>query len=215
LIFPARFRIARRVGAALLSAAFAIGQPASGQDLPATREFIVKFKPGSEGDRIAAEAMQNPSRQSALFAELAASIGRAVALPVRIAAVTSGRELVLSVDAAAAAAAAVAGLEERPDVVRAAAAGTGDAPQAAPRDPVIAVEFAADSPTGRALAADDAAVRDMQADIARQAGAPLLPLPNAVTFTLDVGRLTAELGDRLKQRQDVDYIQPNMVVQPQ
>jgi hypothetical protein len=212
----------RRIGAALLLAAALAGQPAAGQEAPpaTTREFIVKFKPGSAGDRAAAEAMQDQSRQPAAFAGLSGSLVRETGIPVHIAAVTSGRELVMSVDAAAVTSAAVAGLTERPDVVRAIPLDT-DGPQAIPRDPVIAVEFTADSPIGRRLAAGrpepltaDRAFRDLQDDIARIAGVPLTPLPNAVAFTLDVGRLTSELAERLKQRTDVEYVQPNALVQP-
>lgn len=213
----------RRVGAALLFAAALAGQQAVGQETPpaSTREFIVKFKPGSEGDRVAAEAMQQPSSQTAAFADVAAALGGETGIPVHIAAVTSGRELVMAVDAAAVTSAAVAALTERPDVVRAIPPDMDGTPQATPRDPVIAVEFAADSPIGRRLAAgrpeplaEDPAFRDLQDDIARVAGVPLTALPNAVAFTLDIGRLTTEFGDRLKQRTDVEYVQPNTLLQP-
>jgi hypothetical protein len=217
------YRIVRCVGATLLMTAAFAGQPAAGQETPppSTREFIVKFKPGSAGDRAAAEAMQDPSRQPAAFAGLSESLGGETGIPVHIAAVTSGRELVMAVDSAAVTSAVLAGLTERPGVVRAIPLDTGPSPQAIPRDPVIAVEFTADSPIGRRLAAgrpeplaEDPAFRELQDDIARIAGVPLAPLPNAVAFTLDVGRLTTELGDRLKQRADVEYVQPNALVQP-
>jgi hypothetical protein len=212
----------RRIAATLLLTALA-GQPAAGQEAPpaSTREFIVKFEAGSEGDRAAAEAMQDPSRQPAAFAKLSERLVGETGIPVHVSAVTSGRELVMAVDAAAVTSAVVASLRERPDVVRAIAMDMDGTPQAIPRDPVIAVEFTADSPIGRRLAAgrperlsEDPAFRQLQDGIARLAGVPLAPLPNAAAFTLDVGRLTTELGDRLKQRADVEYVQPNTLVQP-
>jgi hypothetical protein len=200
-----------------------VGRPAAGQEAPppSTREFIVKFKPGSAGDRAAAEAMQDPSRQPGAFAGLSESLGRDTGIPVHISAVTSGREIVMAVDAAAVTSTVVAALTERPDVVRAIPLDMDGTPHAILRDPVIAVEFTADSPIGRRLASgrpeplsEDPAFRELQDGIARIAGVPPAPLPNAAAFTLDVGRLTTELGDRLKQRTDVEYVQPNTLVQP-
>jgi len=217
-------RIAGGVGGALLLVAALLAvRPAPGQETPPASEFIVKFKAATAGDRIAAQAAQDQDAQAALFADFAAALSGEIGIPIRIEAVTSGRELVLGVDAAKVADAAIAGLEERPDVVRAMRVEGGGAPQVLPRDPMLAVEFTADSAIGRRLtegrpgtSQDDPDILDLSRDIADRTGVPLAlrPAASAIMFTLDVGRLTSELESRLKRRPDVAYAEPNRLLQP-
>lgn len=219
-----RFRIAGGVGGALLLVAALLAfRPAAGQDTPPVSEFIVKFKAASAGDRIAAQAAQDQAAQAALFADFAAALSGEIGIPIRIGTVTSGRELVLGVDAAKVADAAIAGLEQRPDVVRAMRVEGGDEPQVALRDPILAVEFAEGSAIGRRLAEgrpgnlqDDPDILGLSRDMADRTGVPLVLRPEAaaIVFALDIGRVTSELGDRLKRHPDVAYVEPNRLLQP-
>jgi len=218
LSMPRPLRIACALGAALaLAGALAGGTAADSDTAPAMQQLIVKFKAGAGGERVASQAMQDQARQPALFAELAASLSREVGMPVTIAAVTSGRELVMAVDAPAAVAAAIAAVTKRPDVVRATRLESGGAAPVVPVDPVIEVEFAADSATAASLAEGVAATRRLGEDLSRATGLPLVPrAPRApiVQFTLEIGTLTTELAERLKQRGDVAYVQPVDLLQP-
>jgi hypothetical protein len=202
-------------------------RPAGGQDMPTAtppvRAFIVKFEAGSAGDGVAAQAAQDTSAQTALFADFAAGLSGEIGVPIRIYTVTSGRELVLGVDAAKVADAAIAALEQRPDVARAMRVAGGDEPQVASRDPVLAVEFAEDSAIGRRLAEgrpetlqDDPEILGLSRDVAGRTGLPLTLHPEgpAIAFTLDLERLTSDLADRLTRRPDVAYVEPNRLLQP-
>jgi hypothetical protein len=218
------FRIAGGAGGALLLVAALLAvRPAPGQETPPASEFIVKFKAGTAGDRVTAQAAQDQAAQAAFFADFAAALSGEIGVPIRIDTVTSGRELVLGVDVAKAADAAIAGLEQRPDVVRAMRVEGGGAPQVLPRDPMLAVEFTADSAIGRRLTEDrpgtlqdDPDILDLSRDMADRTGLPLVlrPAAPAIMFTLDMGRLTSELESRLKRRPDVAYVEPNRLLQP-
>jgi hypothetical protein len=212
-------------GVLLFAAALLPFRPSAGQDLPAApppvREFIVKFKAASAGDRAAAQAMQDQAGQAAVFADFAAALSGEIGVPVRIYMVTSGRELVLGVDATKVADAAVAGLQQRPDIRRAGRVDGGDAPQPVPRDPMLAVEFADGSAIGRRLAdglppPDDPDILGLSQDMADRIGLPLGLRPEgpAILFRLDIGRVTSELEARLKRRPDVAYVEPNRLLQP-
>jgi hypothetical protein len=213
-------------GVLALAAVLLAVRPSTGQDAPAVpppvREFIVKFKAATAGDQVAAEAAQDQAAQTALFADFSATLSGEIGVPVRIYTVTSGRELVLGVDATKVADAAIAGLEQRPDVVRATRVVRGDEPQVLPRDPVLAVEFAEGSAIGRRLAEgwtgelqDDPDFLDLSRDMADRTGIPLVLRPEmpAILFALDLGPLTSELENRLKHRSDVAYAEPNRMLQ--
>jgi hypothetical protein len=205
----------------VLAALLAWDRPSAGQDMPPAREFIVKFRPASVGDRVAGQAMQDPAAQTALLADFAGALGGELRIPVRIQTATSGRELVLGVDAVKVADAAVAALAQRPDVVQAVRVAGDERPQVVPRDPMLAVEFAEDSAIGRRLAEgrpspDDPDILSLTQDVAGRTGLPLTLHAEApaILFTLDIGRLTSELEGRLKRRPDVAYVEPNLLLQP-
>jgi hypothetical protein len=227
LLVPGQVRAARSLGAVLLLAAALVGRPATAEDTPAgaptTQQLIVKFKMGTEGDHVAAQAMQDQARQPAVFTDLAASLSGEIGMPLRIAAVTSGRELVMSVDAAAVTSAVIADLTKRPDVVRAAPLDANITPQVNPPDPAIEVVFADDSAIAKSLAdgradlKDDPEMARLSQDVKQETGVSLVPRrPQApiVTFTIEVSKLTAELTERLKKRSDVAYVEPVRLLQP-
>jgi hypothetical protein len=210
---------------AILLLAVLVCAPSGGQDAPTAappvREFIVKFQAASEGERVTLRAAQDQAAQSALFADFATVLSGEIGMPVRIYTVTSGRELVLGVDAAKVADSAVAGLQQRPDVVRAMRVDGGDTPGVLPRDPVVAVEFAEDSAIGRRLAeawpsVSEQDVLDLSGDMTSRTGMPLTLRPEApaITFTLDMGKVASDLEQRLKRRPDVAYVEPNRLLQP-
>lgn len=209
--------MARGVVVLLLLALVLTGghQPLHGQETPEAREFIVKFKPGTAGERTALQAMQDQGGQAVLFADFATALGREIGIPLRIATVTSGRELVIGVDADMAAAQAIDGLRRRPDVVRAAVIDAGDGSRVMPRNPVIAVEFAADSAIAGSHSLNAPELRALIDAIAGETGIALLPQASAITFTLEIAALSRRLGQRLGARGDVEYMQPVVLLQPQ
>lgn len=223
-----RARIARNVGALLLLAAFLCSdRPAAAEEAPtpAGPQFIVKFRSGTAGDRTALQAIQDQPGQSRIFADFAAALGGEIGTPIRIASVTSGRELVVAVDVAAITAAVVAGLRRRPDVVRVEPMTEADVPPVVPQNPTISVEFARDSTLATSIAEgwskaldSDPEILGLKDDVARDTGVELLPHPpktQPMLFTLDIAKLAAELGERLKMRPDVEYLQPVTLLQLQ
>jgi hypothetical protein len=226
-LISSQFPIARGISVVvlLLVTSLVTGPLAASEDTPAlTQQLIVKFKAGTEGDLVALRAMRDQARQPIDFADLAASLSSEVGVSIRIVAVTSGRELVISVDVAAVTSAVVAGLTKQSDVVRATLLDANASPQVNPRDPAIEVEFADDSAIAKSLAdgwldqlKDDAEARRLTQDILRETGVEVVPRPpraQIVTFTLDVSKLTLELADRLKKRPDVEYVEPVRLLQP-
>jgi hypothetical protein len=214
------------VGVLALAAVLFAVRPSTGQEeraMPPVREFIVKFKAASPGDRVAAQAAQDQTAQAALFADFASALSGEIGIPVRVYTVTSGHELVLGVDAAKVADAAIAGLQQRPDVVRAMRVDAGATPGVLPRDPLLAVEFAEESAIGRRLAEgwpgtvrDDPDILELNRDMADRTGVPLALQPQAaaITFALDLGKTTSALEQRLRRRPDVAYVEPNRLLQP-
>ncbi len=222
------FRSAHGLGAVLLLVTALVGGgPATSEDTPTgpppTQQLIVKFKAGTEGDRAASQAMQDQARQPAVFTDLAASLSGETGIPVRVTTVTSGQELVMSVDAAAVLSAVITDLTKRPDVVRAAPLDLNVTRPVNPPDPTIEVVFRDDSAIAKSLAGDRADLKDdpemlrLNREIEQASGVSLVPRrPQApiVTFTIEVGKLTTELTERLKKRSDVAYVEPVRLLQP-
>lgn len=216
--------MARGVIALVLLALVLFGgnRPPRCEGAAAVQEFIVKFKTGTAGERAALQAMQDQAAQSRVFAEFAATASRELGIPVRIASVTSGRELVVALDTTALTSAVVGSLAKRPDVVRVGVVGTDDVPQVMAPNPTISVEFARGSAIAKSIArawpeqpAADPQLRALIDAVAGETGTQLLPEAPAILFSLDLADLAQRLGRRLAARADVEYVQPVTMLQPQ
>lgn len=185
-------------------------------------DLIVKFTQASEADRAVARAMraeQRPDEITAIATRLSAELGVALVA----ARVTSGGELVLSIDRARLAQALRQRLKRDPAVR-----------DVTPRDPpktvrpaaqlAFAVDLTADSEARRQVEQAAKAGRRTTPDVDRLVArltTGVYPAPagqvsarGELIVTVDVAALTREVVERLKRRPDVEYAQLSHIVRP-
>jgi hypothetical protein len=185
-------------------------------------DLIVRFQDDSDAGQAVTRALRAerpPADVVALATRLSAELG----VPLVAARVTSGRELVLSVERAELAQALARRVRRDPQV-------RGVAPVAAPKMVLpaarlaFAVDLAPDSEAGRqvqeAARSGRRTTPEVAALVARLA-ADLYPQPaghvgarGELILTIDVATLTRELVGRLARRPDVEYAQLSQVVRP-
>lgn len=188
-----------------------------------TGDVIIKFTDKSEAGALLAEALRLNPDERVLLQSLARQLSTDMGVPLSAVRVTSGQELVVSIDRTT----LTSNLKER-----------------LTREPavqhVILVEAsktvlpAAELAVRVNLRPDSAAQRQVQRDrLAGHRASPELdmhvaglvsgvsPRPNAhidnvgqLILTLDIAELIDDLVVRLKRRADVVYAQPNLVVRP-
>jgi hypothetical protein len=215
----------RTRAARLLLAASCLGLAAAQANGPPSfvaGDVIVKFTDASDAGQAVARAMR-AGEMLADVAPVAARLSAELGIPLVAARVTSGRELVLSVDRGEVAQTLTQRLGRDPSVR-----------SVTPVDPPktvlpalqiqLAVGLAPDSEAQRRVQQAAQAGRETTAEIdalvARMAGG-VEPRPagrvterGRLMLTIDVAALTRELVERLKRRQDVEYAQPVQVVRP-
>jgi len=181
-------------------------------------ELIVKFYPASQAGQVVAQALQDDAHQDAQLQALQQSLSRELGVHLDIRQITSGREIVLSVNAQALAARVVEQLRAREEVKTAQLLEAGEGQL--PGNPKVLVEFAPDSTAARSLSAPVEQSQEVQRLVKAlegEVGAPLIPEPpetGQLILVLDLASLTADLLKRIRQRSDVEYAQPNVLLQP-
>jgi hypothetical protein len=186
-------------------------------------DLIVKFTDASEAGALVARAVRDEPAATAQLPKLAARLSTELGVGLTVARITSGRELVLSIDREQ----LLARLAQR---VRRDPAVTGVTPLAGPKtvlppaEVALTVEFATGSDAyrklQRAARAGERRNRDIDALVAGlTAGADPKPTGQAnergqLLLTLDVAALTRDLVERFKRRADVEYAQLSQVVRP-
>ena len=184
-------------------------------------QVIVRFTPGSAAQEVFAAALAGGPEATARVDALAASLSAELRLPLRIVRVTSGREFVLAIAADALAERLIEYLDARPDVQAARLLQPGDRTQQLHWNPVVEVEFGAGSHLGKALsgsASPEDLARNLEALTADVSNAVEFPVnaraPRPVEFTIDIRAVTKVLVERLEARPDVQYAQPDLLMQP-
>jgi hypothetical protein len=185
-------------------------------------DIIVKFTDASDAGRVVERAMRAdkvPADVTAFAARLSNELGVALAA----ARVTSGRELVLSVDRDRLAQSLMQQVRRDPAV-------RGIAPVVAPKSILPAaqlafvVELKADSEAQQQVRQAAQTGRRTTPEVGKlvdRLAADLYPRPaghvnerGELALTVDIAALTRELVERLKRRPDVEYAQLSQVVRP-
>lgn len=217
-----RGRIARW-RAALAGLAFALAAGASGPPPFVPGDLIVKFTDASEAGALVAHAVRGEVAAERQLPGLVARLSVEIGVPLRAARVTSGRELVLSVDRERLLTALAERVQRDPAV-------KGAQPRVEPPAVLPPAEIAlvvqctpgsdADKLLQGAARADERRGRDIDALAARlTAGTDPKPAAEAsargeLILTLDIAALTGQLVERLQRRADVEYAQVSQVVRP-
>jgi len=186
-------------------------------------DLFVKFTPVSESGMLVARAMQGDQAADRQLAALATRLSQELGVALATVRVTSGNELVLSLD--------------REQVMQ-------SLRQVVTRDPAVRKATRIDSPKTVLPAAQIALALDLRRDseagkLVRQTAqakrkttkevevlvAKLCvgadPQPSGyvsnrgqLVLTIDIAALTLDLVERLKRRPDVEYAQPSQIVKP-
>jgi hypothetical protein len=195
---------------------------ADGQARFVPGDVIVRFTDASDFGARVARAMRAPSLPAEIEAA-AARLSTELGVPLIAVRVTSGRELVLSVERDRLMQALARRVERDADVK---AVARVEEPRTVlpPARIALAVELRGDSEAGRAVRAAARASRattpEVEALVAKLTG-DLEPRPSAhisdrgqLILTIDVAALTRNLVERLERRADVEYAQVSHVVRP-
>ncbi|MCZ6605415.1 MAG: hypothetical protein O7A03_09770, partial [Alphaproteobacteria bacterium] len=180
-------------------------------------EVVVRFATGTNERRLAAEALSGQPPGEARLSAMAEALSAELGWPIRFVQATSGQEWLISVDMTVVAERVVAHLRRHRDVSSATILKADGSLDASPR---IRVEFRPDSRTAQSLLDPmslDAAVTSFTAEISSALGFDLEASPvelPALIVSPAATSIVADLVDRLRRRGDVDYAQPNLMLQP-
>jgi hypothetical protein len=185
-------------------------------------DLIVKFREGTAHSGPVARAMRagaSTAEARVVAVRLAADLG----VPLDLARVTSGRELVLSVDRKGLARELARSAARQPAVLRSTVLAV--APTVLPASEVaLEVQLRPGSEEARQVSAALRAGGQLTPEVAALAGrlaAGTRPVPacrvagpDRLVLTVDVLALTRDLVERLGERPDVEYAQPSQIVKP-
>lgn len=188
-----------------LPSALLPASPAAAQTAAATMagDLIVKFRDGSDPGAALA-AVLNGQRPLASAAPLAARLSRELGVPLTLVQVTSGREALLAIDREALLRSLAQRAAREPGVTR--ATPVPPPPGLPPEQASVRIELAAQA-SPRAIAARMATGELLRPRLHADAG-------GATLLSYDMAGLTQALRDRIGQRADVDYVQPNRLLRP-
>ncbi len=212
----------RRGSLLLVAGLMAVAAAANGPSSFVAGDLIVKFTDASEPGRAVARAMRAerlPDEITAIATGLSADLGVALVA----ARVTSGRELVLSIDRERLVQALRQRLKRDPAVRDVVPLGPPKTARPAAQL-LLVVDLAADSEAQRqveqAFRAGRRTTPDVDSLVARLT-ADAYPKPAGhvsaraeLILTVDVAALTRELIERLKRHPDVEYAQLSHIVRP-
>ena len=198
---------------------------AEANDKPAfvAGDLIVKFTAASESGSLVTRAMQGDQAADRQLAALAARLSQELGVAVAAVRVTSGNELVLSVDRDRATQSLRQVVMRDPAVRKAARV---DSPKTVlPAAQItLALDLRRDSEAGKLVRQTAQAKRkttkEVEALVAKLCvGADPQPSGHVsnrgqLVLTVDIAALTLDLIERLKRRPDVEYAQPSLIVKP-
>lgn len=176
----------------------------------AASELIVKFRDGTALAKATLEAAPAPASDRRLEAELA-HLTRDLHVVLRPKSVTSGGELVLSLDREALASTIATSLARRPEIF---AARPVEEPKRIRPASTLSVRLEA------APGADDAALRRALEEVSGELGSTLLFQPAGTTASgapeaeISIGHLMMRIQTALRARPEVEYSQLNQIAGP-
>jgi hypothetical protein len=212
---PWRVAVLIAVGAVFLEPNMATSQQAP------PPELIVKFKPGSQAQEAVEEARRGGADAAATLTSTTRSLSETTEVPLSFSKLTSGREVVFAIDAQAITDQLTQFADglEHVGAIRPAALNEGK--PTFPPGPRLVLETVRGSPSALScehadVANCDAALRDMADTASRETGLPVqteMLGENEILLTVDMEALTSRLLGHLKARPDVEYAQPNLMLQ--
>jgi hypothetical protein len=186
-------------------------------------DLIVKFTAASESGTLVTRAMQGDSTADQQLAALAARLSQELGVAVATVRVTSGNELVLSVDRDR----VIQSLRQvvtRDPAVRKATRVDPPKTVLPAAQIVLALDLRRDSDAGKLVRQTAQAKRkttkEVEALVTKLCvGADPQPSGHVsnrgqLVLTIDIAALTLDLVERLKRRPDVEYAQPSLIVKP-
>lgn len=186
-------------------------------------DLIVKFTATSESGTLVTRAMQGDQAADRELAALAARLSQELGVAVAAVRVTSGNELVLSVDRDRAMQSLSQVVTRDPAVRKATRI---DPPKTVlPAAQIaLALDLRHDSEAGKLVRQTAQAKRKTTKEIAALVAKLCVgadPQPSGhvsnhgqLVLTIDIAALTLDLVERLKRRPDVEYVQPSQIVKP-
>jgi hypothetical protein len=179
--------------------------------MPSSAEFIVKFGDRTPENAIVTEAMtRNGSpRDDLALVRLTERLSEVTSIPLRPVQVTSGRELLVSLDVEAIVHRAVEQLEADPAVLRAELR-----PHAPGMAQVDSLEFLVELRNKRQSMPDSATRRRLASALGETFAVELQPAPRAIVAIVHLADVAARLVDDLRALPEIIYIQPNYLLQP-
>lgn len=186
-------------------------------------EVIVKFSEGSKAGAILARAAQGNWKTDACLTSYLSALSQELGIPLKAKQLTSGGELVLTIQTHELTAKLVSRIKQNPRVVRTEESKAEEKGiVAAPRSEVL-VEFAKGSHEAdvisrvRAQSLDaSSSLQELAGEMERDLGFKLetrVTKNNQLALVIKVDSLTLELVARLNKHADVEYAQPNFVLQ--
>ena len=186
-------------------------------------DLIVKFTAASEPGTLVTRAMQGDSTADQQLAALAARLSQELGVAVAAVRVTSGNELVLSVDRDRAVQSLSQVVKRDPAVRKATRI---DSPKTVlPATQIaLALDLRRESDAGKLVRQTAQARRKTTKEIetlVKKLCVGADPQPSGhvsnrgqLVLTIDIAALTLDLVERLKRRPDVEYAQPSQIVKP-
>jgi carboxylesterase type B len=186
-------------------------------------DLIVKFTAASESGTLVTRVMQGDQTADRQLAALAARLSQELGVTVAAVRVTSGNELVLSVDRDRLAQ-SLKQVVTRDPAVRAATRIDPPKTVLPAAQLALALDLRRDSEAGRLVRRTARAGQQTSNEIealVKKLCAGAVPQPsgrvgnrNQLVLTIDIAALTLDLVERLKRRPDVEYAQPSQIVKP-
>lgn len=179
--------------------------------MPSSAEFIVKFGDRTRENAIVTEAMTRDGspRGDRDLAGLTERLSQITSIPLRPLQVTSGRELLVSLDVEAIVHRAVEQLEADPAVLRA---------ELRPHEPGMAqggsLEFLVELRGEQQSMPAPATQRRLASALSETFAGELQPAPRAVIVVVHLADVAARVVDDLIALPEVSYAQPNYLLQP-
>lgn len=212
------------IGLALaLALALTVVAQASNSPPAVTGDVIIKFTEGSQAGVLLAKALGPNTNQHAPLQTIAHKLSTDMGITLSALRVTSGQELVVSVDRAALARTLKNRLAREPSVQRVILIETGKTILPA-AELTVRVNLRPDSAVQRQVQRDRLANRRASPELDMQVAelvSGIYPRPVAhidsvgrLILTLDIADLIDDLIVRLKRRPYVVYAQPNLTVRP-
>jgi hypothetical protein len=186
-------------------------------------DLIVKFTTASEPGTLVTRVLQGDQTADRQLAALATSLSQELGVAVSAMRVTSGNELVLSVDRDQLAQ-SLRQVVTRDPAVRAATRIDPPKTVLPAAQIALALDLRRDSEAGRQVRrsarAGQQTSNEMEA-LVKKLCVGAVPQPSGrinnrgqLVLTIDIAALTLDLVERLKRRPDVEYAQPSQIVKP-